>query len=141
MNELSFNIPLSGTISVENNKLTITINQSETTLDLTALTKKRRISLNKGQTVFDIVLQAAQRVVEANKRNRFSAAELYHEALKEYPDLKRNSWSGHIIASAPNHPSYDHFATKKDYFKYLGNGIYKIDNRYLKIEEDDLEEA
>lgn len=141
MNEILFSIPLSGTISVENNTLTITINQSKTALDLAAITKKRRISLKKGQTVFDIVLQAAQRVVEVSKRNRFSAAELYHEALKEYPDLKRNSWSGHIIASAPNHPSYNHFATKKDYLRFLGEGIYKLDNRYLSIDENNLEEG
>jgi hypothetical protein len=51
--------------------------------------------------------------------------------------MKRNSWAGHVIASAPNHPSYNHFATKKDYFRYLGNGTYKLEDRYLKDEVDE----
>jgi hypothetical protein len=133
MQELPFNISVTGTIRIEDKTLTVTINRSETTLDLETIPKSRgRISLKKGKTVFDIVLQAAQRVVEISQQNRFSAAEIYHKALEEYPDLKRNSWSGHVIASAPNHPSYDHFGTKKDYFRYLGNGMYKLESRYKK---------
>jgi hypothetical protein len=134
MQELPFNISLTGTIRIEDTTLTITINRSETTMDLEAIPKKqRRIFLKKGETVFDIVLQAAQKVVEMSHKNRFSAAELYHEAIKEHPDLKRNSWSAHVIASAPNHSSYHHFATRKDYFRYLDNGIYKLESRYKKI--------
>jgi transposase InsO family protein len=62
------------------------------------------------------------------------------QALKEYPELKRNSWAAHVIASAPDHPSHDHFPTKKDYFRYLGEGSYKLDTRYITIDEDVLEE-
>jgi hypothetical protein len=142
MQEIAFNIPVSGTVRIENSKIIITFNQAETTIDLNDMPKNRtRISLDKGQTVFDIVLQTAQRVIDTSQQNRFSGAELYHEALKEHPDLKRNSWSGHVIASAPNHPSYHHFATRKDYFRYLGNGIYKLESRYKKIDENKPEEG
>ena len=142
MQEIPFSIPVAGTIRIENNSITITINQAETTVNFEATPKKqRRISLEKGQTLFDIVLQTAQKLVEMSRHSRFSAAELYHEALKKYPDLKRNSWVGHVIASAPNHPSYGHFATRKEYFRYLGNGNYKLDSQHLTIDENNLEEG
>jgi hypothetical protein len=136
MDEISFNIPITGTIKIENKSITITINQAETTIDLTAIPRKR-VSLLKGQTLFDIVLKTAHNLVKSNKHNRFTAAELYHEGLKGHPDLKRNSWAGHVIASAPNHPSYNHFATKKDYFRYLGEGTYKLDDTYLGGENNE----
>jgi hypothetical protein len=142
MQELTFNIPLTGTIRIEDTTLTISINRSETVLDLDTMPKKqRRISLKNRETVFDLVLKAAQGVVEISQQNRFSAAELYHKALEEYPDLKRNSWSGHVIASAPNHPSHNHFATRKDYFRYLGNGMYRLESRYKKLDENNLLES
>jgi hypothetical protein len=139
MDEISFNIPINGTVKIEKKSITITINQAETTIDLAAIPRKR-VSLTKGQTLFDVVLETAQRFVNSSRHNRFTAAELYHEGLKGHPDLKRNSWAGHVIASAPNHPSYNHFATRKDYFSYLGDGCYKIKSNYLTEGKDDLEE-
>ena len=138
MQEIPFSIPLAGVIRIEDKSITITLNPVQTTLAIPK--SQKRISLEKGQTVFGIVLQTAQQFVASNKRNRFSAAELYHEGLKDHPDLKRNSWVAHVIASAPNHSSHGHFGTRKDYFRYLGNGNYELDNRYLTVVEDSLEE-
>ena len=129
MKEIPFSIPLSGIIRIEDESLTVILNPADITL---AMPKSRtRMFLRKGETVFDIVLETAKRVVARKGTNRFSAAELYHEALKEHPDVKRNSWAGHVVASAPNHPSYNHFATRKDYFKYLGEGSYELNTAYL----------
>jgi hypothetical protein len=139
MDDYSFNIPIKGTIRIENKKLTIVIDSAETTFDLSAIPRKR-VSLKDGQTLFDVVLETAQNLVASSKNNRFTAAELYHEGLKRHPDLKRNSWSGHVISSAPNHPSYDHFAGKKDYFRYLGNGYYKLESAYLISNDNPLDE-
>jgi hypothetical protein len=135
MDEYSFDIPIKGTARIENKKIIIVIDRAETSIDLSAIPRKR-VSLKDGQTLFDVVLETAQNLVASSKNNRFTAAELYHEGLKRHPDLKRNSWSGHVISSAPNHPSYDHFAGKKDYFRYLGDGQYKLDTAYLTIDED-----
>ena len=134
MQEIPFSIPLAGVIRIEDNKITISLNRAETTLATPK--SQKRISLEKGQTVFDIVLQTAQHLVESSQRNRFTAAELYHEALKDHPDLKRNSWVAHVIASAPNHSSYNHFGTKKAYFKYLEEGSYKLNDEYLTMDQD-----
>jgi hypothetical protein len=136
MDEIPFNIPITGTVKIENKSITITINQAETTIDLSLIPRKR-VSLLKGQTLFDIVLETARSLVKSSGHNRFTAAELYHEGLIRHPDLKRNSWAGHVIASAPNHPSYNHFATKKDYFRYLGEGTYKLDSKYLRDENNE----
>jgi hypothetical protein len=127
--EIQFTIPVTGTIRIDDNEMTITIDQAETTLPIPKT--RKRIALQKGQTVFDIVLQTARDLVASTKHNRFTAAELYHKVVERYPDMKRNSWVSHVIASAPNHPSYNHFATKKDYFRYLGDGSYQLDNQYL----------
>ena len=140
MNEIPFNIPITGTLRFDKKSITVIVNQAEMTIDLTAIPRKR-VSLQKGQTLFDIVLETAQNLVKSSKVNRFTGAELYNEGLKSHPDLKRNSWAGHVIASAPNHPSYNHFATKKDYFRYLGNGCYKLETRYLNEGKISLEEG
>lgn len=138
MQEIPFNLPISGTIKIGEDSITVTFNPAQIVLPIPK--KRTRISLEKGQTVFDIVLRAAQRTVRSSGQNRFTAAELFHEALEGHPELKRNSWAAHVIASAPNHPSHNHFATKKDYFRYLGNGQYKLDKGYLTSDEDELEE-
>jgi hypothetical protein len=138
MKEIPFAIPLSGTIKIEEDSITIILNPAEITLDVPKSSK--RVALEKGETVFDIVLETAKRLVDSKGQNRFTGAELYHEALREHPDLKRNSWAVHVIASAPDHSSYNHFGTKRDYFKYLGEGSYMLATRYLIGDKGDSEE-
>jgi hypothetical protein len=137
MQEISFSIPVSGTIKIDNNRITIIVNRAETTINFEPIpSKEERISLGKGQTVFDIVLNTARRLVKSDFEKRFSAADLYHEALGRYPSLKRNSWAAHVIASAPNHPSHKHYATKRDYFNYIGAGTYNLNHEYLPNDDD-----
>ena len=131
MREVAFSIPMSGLIRVDQNTITIVVNRAETTITYELPSDKKRISLEKGTTIFDIVLRTAKDFVRSNKENRFSAAALYYEAVKTYPDLKRNSWNSHIVACAPNHSSHHNYGVKRDYFRYLGDGTYQLSDKYL----------
>jgi len=132
MQEIPFSIPITGVIKVEEGSITITVNKVDTLISFRSPEKQERISLGKGRTIFDVILETALEEIRRTKENRFSAAQLYGLALERYPELKRNSWVGHIIASAPNHSSYQHFGAKRDFFRYLGNGTYSLKNEYLK---------
>ncbi len=132
MKEIPFSVPISGVVRVDEGSITITINRAETTISFEPpLQKQQRISLEKGRTLFDIVLETAQELVETTDENRFSAAQLYRVAMERRPALKRNSWAAHVIASAPNHTSHKHYGARRDYFRYLGDGTYSLDVRYL----------
>jgi hypothetical protein len=140
MQEIPFSVPISGVIRIEEGSITITINKAETIISFQPPQKQKRISLEKGRTVFDIVLETAQEVVRRTKENRFSAAQLYGVALERYPELKRNSWGSHIIASGAGHPSQRYYGSRRDYFDYIGDGTYKLNAKYVrrqtKIEEE-----
>jgi hypothetical protein len=133
MQEIPISFNLEGTIKIDGDSVTLTLNPAQITIQVPK--KQTRMSLIKGQTVFDIVLRSAQLIVKSTGQNRFTAADIFHEALKKHPDMKRNSCVAHVIASAPNHPSYDHFGTKKNYFKFLGDGNYKLENHYLSADD------
>ena len=132
MREVSFSIPVSGVVKIDGDLVTITVNRSETTVTLgPEVIPGRRISLEPGKTMFDIILEAARVVVERKEFNRFSASEVYHEALEQYPELKRNSFMSRFIASTPDHPSYKHYTSNRDFFSRIGPGLYKLKDRYL----------
>lgn len=137
MQEIPFSVPIMGVIRIREGSITITINRAETIISFEPPQKQERISLEKGRTVFDIVLETAQEVVRRTKKNRFSAAQLYGVALERYPELKRNSWVSHVVASAPNHTSHQHFGTKRDYFRYFGNGSYSLNLKYMGKNKSD----
>lgn len=130
MKEIAFTIPVSGVIQLEGKSLSIKVNEAITTLKLESeVQPEKRVRLEAGRTLHDIVLETAQQVVQKKGKNEFTAAELYHEASRNYPllDLKRNSWAAHVIASAPNHPSYHHYRSQRAYFNYLGHGCYRLE--------------
>ena len=131
MQDIYFTIPLTGKITINNGSIIITVNKAETTVTFESIPgKEARISLEKGKTLFDVVLEAAREVAERSETGQFPAAELYYEALEKYPNLKRNSFSSHVIACAPNHTSYKHYASKRDYLSYTGNGLYRLNPQY-----------
>ena len=78
------------------------------------------------KTIHDIVLETAKKYVSGKRVNEFGAADLFHLALETYPDLKRNSFGANVIAAAPDHSSWKHYANTKDYLTYLGKGRYKL---------------
>ncbi|MFC1980464.1 hypothetical protein ACFLVS_06490 [Chloroflexota bacterium] len=88
-----------------------------------------RLQLEAGQTLFDLVLEAAQTFIKDIEQREFSAADLYHIAREKHPDLdlRRNSWNSHVMSSAPNHPSYRHYTSHRNYFRYHGRGKYSLE--------------
>ena len=132
MEELHFTIPVSGTVNIDTGKITISVTRADTTLYFTATpVPEKRISLPKGETLFNVVLETARALAQESGTGQFSASELYHKAQVRYPTLKRNSFSSHVIACAPNHPSYKHFKAQKDYLVYSGNGKYRLSPTYV----------
>jgi hypothetical protein len=131
MQEVPFSLAITGAVRIDKGSISITVNRSETTINFEPQKKEGRILLEKGQTLFDIVLEIAQELVRNTNENLFSAAQLYNTAVERYPTLKRNSWSSHIIAAAENHPSQRFYGSKRDYFRYLGDGKYSLKDMYL----------
>ena len=88
-----------------------------------------RLQLEAGQTLFDLVLDAARTFLNTFGEKEFTAADLYHIAREKHPDLdiRRNSWNSHVMSSSPNHPSYRHYTSHRNYFRYLGRGKYSLE--------------
>jgi hypothetical protein len=131
MQKIPFSLAITGVVSIDEGSISITVNRSETTINFEPQKKEGRILLEKGQTLFDIVLEIAGELVTSTNENLFSAAQLYNMAVERYPSMKRNSWSSHIIAAAGNHPSQRFYGSKRDYFRYLGEGKYSLKDVYV----------
>lgn len=134
MPQVAFSIPVTGTIRIEGDSLTINVSETMTTMKLEMQEEaQRKLALEHGRTLFDIVLDTARSFVEEAETNEFSAAELYHMARDKHPELnlRRNSWGSHVISCAPNHPSYGHYTSRRRYFRYLGKGRYSLDQSLL----------
>jgi len=129
MSEVTFSIPITGTIRIQGNSLVIKINESAITMKLDMADEVGgKLKLERGKTLFDIVLDTARSWVAESGTSQFTAAQLYHTALDRFPELnlKRNSWGAHVIACAPDHPSYKNYTSKRNYFTYMGNGRYRL---------------
>ena len=129
MSEVAFSIPVTGTIRIQGDSLVIKISESAITLKLDMANEARgKLKLERGKTLFDIVLEIAKNWVEESRTSQFTAAQLYHSALDRYPELnlKRNSWGAHVISCAPDHPSYRHYTSTRNYFTYMGKGLYRL---------------
>jgi len=140
MKEVPFSVPVSGVVRINGDSITIIVNKAETNISLAPETQKgKHISLGPGQTLYDVILEVAREVVRKKGFNRFSAPELYHEALDKYPELKRNSFITRVIACTPNHSSYKHYISKRDYLSYIGPGLYKLNDEYRVDRTSDRE--
>jgi len=129
MSEVAFSIPVTGTIRIQGDSLVIRINESAITMKLNMADEVGgKLKLERGKTLFDIVLDIAKSWVAESGTSQFTAAQLYHTALDRYPELnlKRNSWGSHVIACAPDHPSYGNYTSKRNYFTYMGKGLYRL---------------
>jgi hypothetical protein len=140
MREVSFSIPVSGVISIDGDEVTITINRADTIVSLgPEMRLAARISFGAGKTMFDIIMETAQEIVKRKGFNRFSAPELYHIALERYPEIKRGSFMSRVIASTPDHPSYKHYMSNRDFLSRIGPGLYKLNDKYLLDKTTDNE--
>ena len=129
MPEVAFSIPVTGTIQIQGNSLVIKVNEATINMKLDMADEiGGKLKLERGRTLFDIVLDTAKSWIEEAGISQFTAAQLYHSAQDRYPELnlKRNSWGAHVISSAPNHPSYRNYTSKRNYFTYMGKGLYRL---------------
>ena len=132
MREFPFSIPVLGVVRIDGDSVTIVVNRAETNISFSPEAGPgKRISLEPGKTMYDIILGTAQEVVQRKGVNRFSAPELYYEALEKYPELKRNSFMARVIACTPNHPSYKHHKSRRGYFSRIGTGLYWLNDQYM----------
>ncbi len=131
MKEIPFSIPVTGVIRIDEDSVIVIVNKTETSISLSPVPQSgKRIYQQQGKNMFDIVLEAARGVVRKKGVNRFSPPELYEEALKSYPDLRKNSFMSRVIACAPNHNSYKHHLSTRDYLSYLAPGTYTLNDQY-----------
>jgi hypothetical protein len=121
-------------INVEGNTLTFKVGDYRLSIRIEGPEVKPsgRLRLEAGQTLFDLVLEAAKTFTKDLKENEFSAADLYHIAREKHPDLdiRRNTWNSHMMSSAPNHASYRHYTSHRDYFRYHGKGKYSLEPKW-----------
>jgi len=131
MSEAIFTIPVSGTINIQGDSVTLRVRESTLTIKIEGKVPEpgKRLRLESGKTLFDLVLDAAKTLIEDVGVSEFSAADLYHVAVDKHPELnlRRNSWGSHVVSSAPNHPSYGHYTSHRKYFRYLGRGKYSLE--------------
>ena len=129
------NISINDVIRIEGNSLVARVGDYVLTLKIQGPESKPsgRIQLGQGRTLFDIVLGSARAFIQETGESEFSAADLYHIAANTNQELsiRRNSWNSHVVSSAPDHPSYHHYTSHREYFRYLGKGRYSLDPRLL----------
>ena len=144
MKELNFSISINLALTLTEDKASINIKNVDLIPAVVPL-QHRLYSQNQKdapktekKTIHDIMLQTAKKYVVDSGQNEFTGAKLFHLSLLNRPGLKRNSFAAQVISAAPNHPSHRHYPNRKDYFTYLGKGYYKLNQKYLKISEDQI---
>jgi len=145
MQELNFSITINLSLALKKDKACINIEN----VDLIPAVVSLPVSIDlpdivsgpnpqKKKTIHDIILQTAKKCVIDTGQNKFTGAKLYHLARLQHPGLKRNTFAAQVIAAAPDHSSHRHYPNRKDYFTYLGKGHYKLSQKYLAINEDQI---
>ena len=138
--ELPFSIPISGVIRINGDSIAIIVNRAETNISLeTGAVPGKRISLGNGKTMYDVILETAREIIRRKGFNRFSAPDLYSVAREKYPGLKRGSFMSRVIACTPDHPSYRHHKSRRDYLSRIGTGLYWLNEQYTTDRTSDEE--
>lgn len=123
-------------LQVEGDTLILTLSNYVVTLKIEAKhrTAAGRLKLALGQTLFDLVLEAAREFVRQFGEQEFAASDLYHIARELHPELnlRRNTWTTHVTASAPLHPSYKHHTSQRDFFRYHSRGRYTLKPEWIQ---------
>ena len=129
--DIAFSIPVTGVIHLDGDTVTITVNRAEIKLDVPFPAVSTQYSrLEPGQSLDSLILETAKEYVRHLDVNRFTGPELYEFALEKNPRLNKKSFLSRVVAVTPNHPSYKHFASGKDYFSRIGKGLYRLNDRY-----------
>lgn len=132
MREIAFSVPVSGVIRLDGNSVTVIVNRASTNVLLDMGTESpERTVFEPGTSMFDLLLASAQEFLRRKKHNRFSGLQLYEIAREKYPGLNKRSLMTRLTAATPNHPSYHHHISHKDYFSRIAPGIYSLEDKYL----------
>jgi len=131
LKEIPFSIPVTGIIRINGNVITVIVNRAVTnvTLDPEAESPERTV-FEPGTTMFDIILGSAREYLKRKVYNRFTGIDLFSIARETYPGLNKRSFMSRITAATPNHPSYKHHLSHRDYFSKIATGIYSLEKRY-----------
>ncbi len=131
MKEIPFSIPVTGIIRINGNVITVIVNRAVTnvTLDPEAESPGRTV-FEPGKSMFDILLKAAQEFFRRKGYNRFTGLDLYAIARETYPGLNKRSFMSRMTAATPNHTSYKHHLSHRDYFQKIATGIYSLEYQY-----------
>jgi len=129
--EIPFSIPITGVINLDGDTVTITVRGAETKVDVPFPTFSTQYSrLEPGKSMDSVILEAAREYIKTYNENRFTGPDLFAVALDKNSRLNRRSFLSRVVAVTPNHPSYHHFASGKDYFKRIDKGVYELNDRY-----------
>ncbi|MFC1954625.1 hypothetical protein ACFLVZ_02240 [Chloroflexota bacterium] len=131
MKEIPFSVPVSGIIRIDGNVITVIVNRAVTNIALDPeVESQERTVFEPGTSMFDIILESAREFVKRKGYNRFTGLDLYAIALESYPGLKKRSFMTRITAATPNHTSYKHHHSQRDYFQRIAPGIYSLEYKY-----------
>jgi len=132
MREIAFSLPVSGIIRLDGNSITVIVNRASTNVRLENETKSAgRTVFEPGKSMFDILLESAREFLRRKSYNRFTGPQLFEIAREAYPGLNKRSFMARLTASTPNHPSYKHHLSHRDYFSRIAPSIYSLENQYL----------
>ena len=132
MKEIPFSIPVTGIIRINGNVITVIVNRAVTNVTLDPVEESpERTVFEPGKTMFDIILESAQERLRRKEYNRFTGLDLFAIARETYPGLNKRSFMSRLTAATPNHPSYKHHLSHRDYFQRIVTGIYSLEYQYL----------
>ena len=132
MKEIPFSIPVSGVIRINGNSITVVVNRASTHIQLeTGSESPGRTVFETGTSTFDILLESAREYNRRKTYNRFTVTDLFEIAREKYPDLKKRSFVARLTGATPNHPSYKHQPSHRDYFMRIAPGIFSLENKYM----------
>ena len=131
MKEIPFSVPVTGVIRINGNVITVIVNRAVTTVTLDSESESpERTVFEPGTTMFDILLESAQEYLKRKGYNRFTGIDLFSIARETYPGLNKRSFMSRITAATPNHPSFKHHLSRRDYFSKIATGIYSLEYQY-----------
>ncbi len=131
MKEIPFSIPVNGIIRINGNVITVIVNRAVTNVTLDPVEESpQRTVFESGTNMFEIILKCAQEFFRRTGYNRFTGIDLFSIARETYPGLNKRSFMSRITAATPNHPSYKHHLSHRDYFSKIATGIYSLEYQY-----------
>jgi len=125
-----FTITIRGKVIRTGVNLSVSLSSFEvqpSTIRVEAVSEPAALEAEGKQTgIHDMIYEAATKLTSEGM-TVFTAAQLYAEAVKKYPNVNKKSFKTYVIAASPEHTSYRHYRPLDEpYLRYLGKGTYKL---------------